>query len=86
MSTATTPDDAWVQDDAEVERIAAAIEARRIELGKDSGFERMYPPGHEAVLRGMARHLVSLSRVLKPGARLAYVVARRPAGATKPPI
>lgn len=67
-------DDAWVQDDAEVERIASAIEARRIELGKDSGFERMYHRVTKLYFGGMARHLVSLSRVLKPGARLAYVV------------
>ena len=67
-------DDAWVQDDAEVERVAAAIEARRIELGKDSGFERMYHRVTKLYFGGMARHLVSLSRVLKPGARLAYVV------------
>ena len=67
-------DDAWVRDDSEVERIAAAIEARRIELGKDSGFERMYHRVTRLYFGGMARHLVSLSRVLKPGARLAYVV------------
>lgn len=67
-------DDAWVRDDDEVERIAAAIEARRIELGKDSGFERMYHRVTKLYFGGMARHLVSLSRVLKPGARLAYVV------------
>lgn len=67
-------DDAWVRDDAEVERIAAAIEARRIELGKDSGFERMYHRVTRLYFGGMARHLASLKRVLKPGARLAYVV------------
>ena len=67
-------DDSWVRDDAEVERIAAAIEARRIELGKDSGFERMYHRVTKLYFGGMARHLASLSRVLKPGARLAYVV------------
>lgn len=67
-------DDTWVRDDAEVERIAAAIEARRIELGKDSGFERMYHRVTRLYFGGMARHLVSLGRVLKPGARLAYVV------------
>ena len=67
-------DDAWVREDAEVERIAAAIEARRVELGKDSGFERMYHRVTKLYFGGMARHLVSLSRALKPGARLAYVV------------
>ena len=67
-------DDRWVQDDEEVERIATAIEARRIELNKDSGFERMYHRVTRLYFGGMARHLVSLSRVLKPGAQLAYVV------------
>ena len=67
-------DDTWVQGDAEVERIAAAIEARRVELGKNSGFERMYHRVTRLYFGGMARHLASLSRVLKPGARLAYVV------------
>lgn len=67
-------DDAWIRDDVKVERIAADIEARRIELGKDSGFERMYHRVTRLYFGGMARHLASLSRVLKPGARLAYVV------------
>ena len=67
-------DDAWVRDDAEIERIAATIEARRVELDKDSGFERMYHRVTRLYFGGMARHLASLSRVLKPGARLAYVV------------
>ena len=67
-------DDAWIRGDTEVERIAAAIEARRVELGKDSGFERMYHRVTKLYFGGMARHLVSMSRVLKPGARLAYVV------------
>ncbi len=67
-------DDDWVRDNSEVNRVAAAIEARRIELGKDSGFERTYHRVTKLYFGGMARHLVSLSRVLAPGARLAYVV------------
>jgi len=67
-------DDAWIADDIEVERIATAIEARRVELGKESGFERMYHRVTKLYFGGMARHLISLSRVLMPGARLAYVV------------
>src|ERR1017187_391396 len=35
-------DDKWVQHHPEIQRIAEAIEARRIELGKTSGFERLY--------------------------------------------
>ena len=67
-------DDRWIDDDPEVQRIAAAIESRRIELGKQSGFERAYHRVAKLYFGGMARHLTSLSRVLKPGARLAYVV------------
>jgi len=67
-------DDTWVQQDRVVDRIASTIEARRIELGKTSGFERMYHRVAKLYFGGMARHFDSLSRVLKPGARLAYVV------------
>ena len=67
-------DDAWVSDDTEVDRIAKAIEARRIELGKNSGFERMYHRVTRLYFGGMARHFASLSKALRPGARLAYVV------------
>ena len=67
-------DDVWISENAEVNRISAAIEARRIELGKKSGFERMYHRVTKLYFGGMARHLMSLGNVLKPGARLAYVV------------
>jgi DNA modification methylase len=67
-------DDRWVAGHPEVQRIAEAIEARRIELGKTSGFERMYPRAVKLYFGGMFRHLASLRQVLRPGARLAYVV------------
>src|SRR5207249_271343 len=35
-------DDHWVAANAEIQRLADMIEARRIELGKTSGFERLY--------------------------------------------
>ncbi len=70
-------DDAWIRDDAEVERIAAAIESRRLDLGKDSGFERMYHRVTRLYFGGMARHLESLRPALRPGARLAYVVGEQ---------
>ena len=67
-------DDLEVADNIEVRNIAEAIEQRRIELGKTSGFERLYPRVTRLYFGGMARHLASLRPVLKPGARLAYVV------------
>ncbi len=67
-------DDQWVADHVEIQRIANAIEAKRIELGKTSGFERMYARATRLYFGGMARHLADLRHVLRPGAQLAYVV------------
>ncbi len=67
-------DDLWVSDHTEIGRIAEAIEARRIELGKTSGFERLYARVTRLYFGGMRRHLADLRRILRPGAYLAYVV------------
>jgi hypothetical protein len=67
-------DDKWIADIEEVQRLAMAIEARRIELGKTSGFEKMYARVTKLYFGGMARHLSELTKILKPGAKLAYVV------------
>lgn len=67
-------DDKWVSDFPEIQRIADEIEKRRIELGKDSGFERLYPRAAKLYFGGMAKHLSDLRKVLRPGAQLAYVV------------
>ncbi len=67
-------DDKWIAGIPEVARIAEAIERRRIEMGKTSGFERQYHRVTRLYFGGMARHLAELKKVLKPGARLAYVV------------
>lgn len=67
-------DDLEVADNTEIQNIAEAIERRRVELGKTSGFERLYPRVTQLYFGGMARHLASLRPVLKLGARLAYVV------------
>jgi DNA modification methylase len=67
-------DDAWVEDVPRVQELADAIEARRVELGKTSGFERMYHRVVRLYFGGMARHLDALKPLLRPGARLAYVV------------
>ncbi len=67
-------DDMWIEGHPEIERIADAIEARRIELGKTSGFERLYARVTKLYFGGMAQHLADLRVVLRPGAQLAYVV------------
>ena len=67
-------DDAWVADHSRIQEIAAAIEARRQELGKTSGFERLYARVTKLYFGGVTRHLKNLQRVLRPGAMLAYVV------------
>jgi SAM-dependent methyltransferase len=63
-----------VANHTEIQRIAAAIEARRVELGKTSGFERLYAKVTKLYFGGMARHLADLRHVLRPNAHLAYVV------------
>jgi len=67
-------DDQWVAEFPEIQRIAAEIEARRIELEKTSGFERLYARVTKLYFGGMARHLAELRPLLRPGASLAYVV------------
>lgn len=67
-------DDQWVAEHPEIQRIARDIEARRIELGKTSGFERLYHRVTKLYFGGMARHLADLRQALRPGAQLAYVV------------
>lgn len=67
-------DDRWVEGFPEIQRISDEIEARRVELGKTSGFERLYPKVTKLYFGGMARHLAELRPFLRPGARLAYVV------------
>lgn len=70
----TDDDDVWVQGRGEIESLAREIEERRMMLGKTSGFERLYHRVTKLYFGGMARHLETLKRVLKPGAKLAYVV------------
>lgn len=67
-------DDQWILDHRGVQGIARTIEARRVELGKTSGFERMYPRVAKLYFGGMARHLAELRQVLRRGAMLFYVV------------
>lgn len=67
-------DDEWIEDNLRIQELASRIEDRRIELGKTSGFEKLYARVTKLYFGGMARHLHDLTTVLKPGARLAYVV------------
>lgn len=67
-------DDKWIADHPEIQRIAAEIEAKRIELKKTSGFERQYARATKLYFGGMMRHLAELRQALRPGAQLAYVV------------
>ena len=66
--------DTWVNSYEDIQQIAEAIEAKRIELGKTSGFERLYARATKLYFGGMIRHLAALRTVLRPGAQLAYVV------------
>jgi len=67
-------DDAWVSTHEGIRQVADEIEARRIALGKTSGFERLYARVTRLYFGGMARHLAELREALRPGAYLAYVV------------
>lgn len=67
-------DDRWVAQHPEIQRIADEIESRRVEMGKTSGFERLYHRVTKLYFGGMARHLAELRAILRPGAMLAYVV------------
>ena len=67
-------DDLEVATHAAITEISQAIERRRQELGKTSGFERLYPRVTQLYFGGMRRHLASLRPALKRGAKLAYVV------------
>ena len=67
-------DDLLVEKYPEITALADEIERRRVELGKTSGFERMYHRVTRLYFGGMARHFMELRACLRPGARLAYVV------------
>jgi len=67
-------DDIWIAKHRKIQMIANKIEKRRIELGKTSGFERLYGKVTKLYFGGMARHLAELRPFLKPGAHLGYVV------------
>ena len=70
----TDKDDSWVEDIPRIQVLARSIEQRRLELGKTSGFEKQYAKVVRQYFGGMARHLSELRSLLRPGAKLAYVV------------
>ena len=67
-------DDLWVTTHPDIQRLAEEIERRRIELGKTSGFEKLYSKVTKLYFGGISRHLADLRTVLRPNAKLAYVV------------
>jgi len=67
-------DDMIIANFKEITRIADEIEKRRIQLGKNSGFEKLYARLTKLYFGGMHRHLDCLRPFLSPGAKLAYVV------------
>jgi len=67
-------DERWIENNERVQMLADHIEAKRVELGKTSGFEKLYARVVRLYFGGMARHLEELKQILAPGAQLAYVV------------
>ncbi len=67
-------DHSWVANIPRIQALADSIEQRRLELRKTSGFERQYAKVVRLYFGGMARHLSDMRAILRPGAKLAYVV------------
>jgi len=63
-----------VASNERINKIAGAIEKRRLVLGKTSGFEKLYARVTKLYFGGMARHLEAIKSALRPGAHLGYVV------------
>jgi len=63
-----------VKDFTAIQQVCEAIESRRKELDKTSGFERLYHKVVAHYFGGMRRHFRRLREKLVPGAQLAYVV------------
>jgi DNA modification methylase len=70
-------DEKWIFKHQHIIDLANSIEAKRIELGKTSGFERLYHKVVKNYFGGIARHLEQLRPVLRPNAQLAYVVGEQ---------
>jgi DNA modification methylase len=70
----TDSDADYIRDFDSINRIADVVEGKRLALKKTSGFEKMYQKIVRHYFGGMYRHFASLKPLLKPNARLAYVV------------
>jgi len=63
-----------VAEFSSINAVCQQIERRRQELGKTSGFERLYHKVVAHYFGGMRRHFRALYKKALPGAKLAYVV------------
>lgn len=70
-------DDQWVQKYPQILALAKTINQRRTDLGKTSGFSRLYARATTLYFGGMVKHLANLRPCLRPGAQLAYVVGEQ---------
>lgn len=70
----TDTDENWVANNQRINELSEKIEAKRKELGKTSGFEKLYHRVVKLYFGGMAKHLEELKPKLCHGAWLAYVV------------
>ena len=61
-------DDKWIEFNPSIINLAEKIENRRIELGKTSGFEKLYSKVVKLYFGGMAKHLEQIRYILKPNA------------------
>ena len=64
----------YISNIGSINKLSNEIEERRLELGKTSGFEKLYASVVKQYFGGMARHLSELKQYLRNGASLAYVV------------
>ena len=67
-------DDKYIMNHKEILKTAEEIEKRRVELGKTSGFEKLYHKVTKLYFGGIARHLNNLKPFLSNNSYLGYVV------------
>lgn len=67
-------DEKYIHGIQSITSLSEEIERKRIDLGKTSGFEKLYASVVKLYFGGMAKHLLTIKPFLKDGAHLAYVV------------